>query len=116
MPIAVVVMGFRLSDVCWTSRRTFRASYILVVAKHGADLLYHILVGCLSPVARNAACIVEQRSRFGGFARFFKTGVRILNLGLGKNSKSGVSGRALAHALVVLHNAWPTGHETSHNG
>ena len=23
---------------------------------------------------------------------------------------------ALAHALVVLHNAWSTGHENSHNG
>ena len=36
--------------------------------------------------------------------------------------KSGVSGRTrllpgtLAHALVVLHNALPTGHETSHDG
>jgi hypothetical protein len=37
-------------------------------------------------------------------------------------AESGVSGRTrllpgtLAHALVVLHNALPTGHEASHNG
>ena len=42
----------------------------------------------------------------------------VCNLG----AESGVSGRTrllpgtLAHALVVLHNALPTGHETSHNG
>jgi hypothetical protein len=37
-------------------------------------------------------------------------------------AESGVSGRTrllpgtLAHALEVVHNAWPPGHETSHNG
>ena len=55
--------------------------------------------------------------------------IRIASIGLTRRSrrddplgKSGVSGRkrllpgTLAHTLVVLHNALPAGHETSHNG
>jgi hypothetical protein len=47
----------------------------------------------------------------------------VLRQGVPKiGGKSGVSGRirllpgTLAHALVVLHNALLTGHETCHNG